>query len=238
MHSFDWDASDDAKAEEAFSASEKNGDAVENSSFTDIIEETPSPETDDVVGTEENSPLASADGHADNLLIRSGRTFSHKCFRMLKFLTMVTAFLLLTAQIVTLTYLTSSSVEVLIKLFLISFCVLIVLNELEKWKNLRESKLFKFFVTKGYFYVFIGVISVEENEVGMSLIDFEENTASLFVETVSYMMVAIGGVYILLGMFCCDLYFGKVRNEFISRNEEMRKMSEHRPDQGADLQMT
>ena len=62
---------------------------------------------------------------------------------------MATAFFLLVAQVVSVAYLPADEVEMIIKLFISSFCVLIILNELERWKMLSDSPFFSNWVPRG-----------------------------------------------------------------------------------------
>jgi hypothetical protein len=159
------------------------------------------------------------------------RTCSHKLFRLFKLITILIAALLLIAQVISLVYLPFDGVELLLKIFLSSFCVLIIMNELEWWGSLRASPLFWNWVPRGYFYAFIGVVSVEENNLKPSSgaplktlpVDY---TAALFIETASWMMFVIGILYISFGLCCCQVYQTKVRENYKERLAERKKIFE------------
>ncbi len=158
------------------------------------------------------------------------RTFSHKLFRLLKFITAIVAVLLLIAQVISLVYLPFDGVELLLKIFLSSFCVMIILNEVEWWGILRASPLLWNWIPRGYLYAFIGLVSVEENNLKPSSgalntlpIDY---TAALFIETASWMMFVIGILYISLGLCCCQVYQTKVRENYKERVAERKKVFE------------
>jgi hypothetical protein len=160
----------------------------------------------------------------------SQRIFSHKLFRLFKCITILIAMLLLIAQILSLVYLPFDGVELLIKIFLSSFCVLIVMNELEWWSLLKGSALFWNWIPRGYFYAFIGVVSVEENNlkpsgVSLNALPFDY-TAALFIETTSWMMFAVGILYMSLGLCCCQVYQTKVREHYKERLAERKKVFE------------
>ena len=170
----------------------------------------------------------SADNNAP--LPSSERTCSHKLFRLLKLITTLIATLLLIAQVISLVYLPFDGVELLLKIFLSSFCVLIIMNELEWWSKLRENSLFWNWITRGYFYAFIGLVSVEENNLKPSSGALEtlpvDYTAALFIETASWMMFVIGALYLSLGSCCCQLYQTKVRDNYKDRVAERKKLFE------------
>ena len=173
---------------------------------------------------------AEVDSENSNTAPSNQRTCSHKMFRLFKFITILIAALLLIAQIVSLVYLPFDGVELLIKLFISSFCVLIVMNELEWWGILKESGLFWNWIPRGYFYCFIGVVSVEENNLkpssgALNALPFDY-TAALFIETVSWMMFVIGVLYISFGLCCCQVYQTKVRENYKDRLAERKKIFE------------
>ena len=160
----------------------------------------------------------------------SQRTFSHKLFRLLKFITALLAVLLLIAQVISLVYLPFDGVELILKIFLSSFCVMIILNELEWWGLLRSSPLLWNWIPRGYLYAFIGVVSVEENNLkpssgALNTLPFDY-TAALFIETTSWMMFVIGILYIALGLCCCQVYESKVRDNYKNRVAQRKKIFE------------
>mmetsp|Transcript_11382 Transcript_11382/g.17381 ORF Transcript_11382/g.17381 Transcript_11382/m.17381 type:complete len:235 (+) Transcript_11382:82-786(+) len=158
------------------------------------------------------------------------RTFSHKLFRLLKFITAIVAVLLLIAQVISLVYLPFDGVELLLKIFLSSFCAMIILNEVEWWGILRASPLLWNWIPRGYLYAFIGLVSVEENNLKPSSGDLNtlpiDYTAALFIETASWMMFVIGVLYISLGLCCCQVYQKKVRENYKERVAERKKIFE------------
>jgi len=158
------------------------------------------------------------------------RTFSHKIFRLLKIITTLVAILLLIAQVISLVYLPFDGVELLLKIFLSSFCVMIILNELEWSGILRSSPLLWNWLPRGYIYAFIGLVSVEENNLKPSSgalntlpIDY---TAAVFIETASWMMFVMGILYISLSLCCCQLIQTKVRENYKERVAERKKIFE------------
>ena len=158
------------------------------------------------------------------------RTFSHKLFRLLKFITILIAVLLMIAQVISLVYLPFDGVELILKIFLSSFCVMIILNELEWWGLLRASPLLWNWIPRGYLYAFIGVVSVEENNLkpssgALNTLPFDY-TAALFIETASWLMFFIGILYISLGLCCCQVYQAKVRENYKDRVAERKKIFE------------
>lgn len=77
------------------------------------------------------------------------RTSTHRMYRCFKFVTIAWSLLLFIAQVVSVVYLPFDGVELVLKIFLSSFSVLVILNELEWWKALQSSPLFSNFVPRG-----------------------------------------------------------------------------------------
>jgi len=77
------------------------------------------------------------------------RTFTHRVYRFFKFIAIILSLLLLVAQVVSVFFLAFDRVEFVLKLFLCSFSVLIMLNELEWWGMLRDSRLLWNWITRG-----------------------------------------------------------------------------------------
>ncbi len=202
--------------------------------------------------------------------------------RILAVLNIVFAFFLLIAQVVSVVYLPFDSVEMMLKLFVASFCVMFIMNELETSKILRDSPLLWNWVPRGvsikisnmkvvlrllfqfflcfihvfsgrkkvnpylifrhfshvfdflnlqYFYAFVGVVSVEENNLkpkNASEFSFATLTSSyssaMFIEVTSWMMFVLGVMYISFGLLFGQRYHNKLREDYNNRITERRRM--------------
>mmetsp|Transcript_36560 Transcript_36560/g.64080 ORF Transcript_36560/g.64080 Transcript_36560/m.64080 type:complete len:146 (+) Transcript_36560:57-494(+) len=80
------------------------------------------------------------------------RTYTHRVYRVFKFITITLSLLLFIAQVISVIYLPFDVIELVLKIFLSSFSVLIILNELEWWGVLRDSPVLRNFIPRGYFY--------------------------------------------------------------------------------------
>jgi len=82
-----------------------------------------------------------------------------------------------------------------------------------------------------YFYVFLGLVSTEENNIKPSKVSVVGNlpvdyTAALFIETASWAMVAVGIIYFLSGLCCAQYYINKVREDHSNRLAERKRIFE------------
>ena len=77
------------------------------------------------------------------------RTLLHRIYRLFKFITISISIGLLAAQVLSVIFLPFDEVELVLKIFLSSFSVLIILNEAEWWGMLRGSPLFSHWIPRG-----------------------------------------------------------------------------------------
>lgn len=173
--------------------------------------------------------LSSDPSNSPHLTPSSERALPHRLYRAFKGITVLTSLLLFIAQVVSVVYLPFDGVELVIKLFLSSFSVLVIVNEFEWWGMLRNSPLLTNWAPRGYFYMFIGIVSVEENDVkpgqNMSTLPFDY-TAAIFIETASWMMVGLGAVYFIFGLCCGGNYINKKRDDYSKRVAERKRIFE------------
>jgi len=153
------------------------------------------------------------------------RTYTHRAYRFFKFITISVSLFLIIAQVISVVYLPFDGVELGLKFFLSSFGLLTILNELECWGALRESPLLWNFISRGYFYAFIALVSVEENNIKPPSLS-ADLPALLFIECSSWMMFVIGVLYMLFGMCCGQRFLIMIKADYLKRLEEQKKMAE------------
>ena len=149
----------------------------------------------------------------------SKRSCVHRFFRFVKFLAVVSSLMLFVGQCVAIFYGRASRVQVVLKLYVMAFCVLIIMNEMEWTRLATESKLLVNWMGRGFSYSFVGLVSVEENDVMVRFINVSlaGKTQLMFIETVSYMMVGVGVIYFILGLSCCKSVSDRARLDYTKR---------------------
>ena len=149
----------------------------------------------------------------------SKRSCVHRFFRFVKFLAVVSSFMLFVGQCVAIFYGRASRVQVVLKLYVMAFCVLIIMNEMEWTRLATESKLLVNWMGRGFSYSFVGLVSVEENDVMVRFINVSlaGKTQLMFIESVSYMMVGVGVIYFILGLSCCKSVSDRARLDYTKR---------------------
>jgi hypothetical protein len=109
------------------------------------------------------------------------------------------------------------------------FCLLFIATELgTPWVH-RTLPLLQYYLSRGFLYSFLGLICAEEaySERVKELIASNSNTnalqhvgwASIFMEVSSWFMLAIGIIYMMLGICCCK----RLRDHHQQKENEARK---------------
>ena len=161
------------------------------------------------------------------------RTALHQCFRLLRFITACSALLMGTGQVVGLVTTEKSDIDVLscvVRAYCCAFCSLVICNEAEYTSMIRNSKILRYWVTRGLLYAFIGCIGLIQNDHATELEPYlHDDTPSLkFIKVVAWLMVAVGATYTILGAFCLKLIDNRVRQDYQERKQRakhIRKIS-------------
>ena len=108
--------------------------------------------------------------------------------------------------------------------YVILMCLIIILNELEWTKFIRESAILRIWITRGIFYSFVGVLGLEENDTETT---DEQHTqvighdqALIFIQIVAYIMVGCGILYFVMGCICLQLVRNRVMTDYEQRCSE------------------
>ena len=116
-------------------------------------------------------------------------------------------------------------VQTMVMCYIIALCVIVILNELEWAKFIHDSAIFKTWITRGLFYAFIGLISME----GIDAEDPSKNVGSIwrdtafqFIDIVGYLMVAFGILYYAMGCMCIHLIRSRVVREYEAKCADLK----------------
>lgn len=115
--------------------------------------------------------------------------------------------LMLLTQGMTFVILSSNWIQVILRVYVITFCVMFILAELQVQYFLKHVQAFKNWFHRGFLYSFMGVISMEESVASLGqqfpeLPGFMEYMVSLLLRICSIAMFAIGVLYMLMGVLC------------------------------------
>ncbi len=116
----------------------------------------------------------------------------------------------------------NESVRYSISLYLVAMCVIAVLNELEWFSFIVNSKLLTTWISRGFCYIFISLLSLDQ----ASTSDSETTDELELIKGLSFIFAVIGLGYLLMGLFCCQIILNKLRAEHEMRCQEGQKKKE------------
>ena len=123
-------------------------------------------------------------------------------FLCLSIFSILSAIGIIIAQIGTLSYdgrsLTSMPQTVAIRAYGVLFASIIIFTELRWTKMINESTFLQNWVTRGLFYVFVGLLTLEQNQEKA----VQPNWIVLYVEVIGLILNTIGILYTFMGIMC------------------------------------
>jgi len=109
---------------------------------------------------------------------------------------------------------TNDILRYIISVYLLALTGMAIIVELEWTVLIAESKLLINWVTRGFIYVFIGALSLNQNLLYGTTNPFGES----FVNTLSYLMIGCGAGYTIMGVLCLQVLLHKYRFDFKTRS--------------------
>jgi hypothetical protein len=160
------------------------------------------------------------------------RTPLHKLFILISFLTAATSLCMAVGQLLGIVYQSDGPIEYVLNGYIILFCCLIIFNELQWTLFTRDSKILKYWVTRGLLYAFVGVIGLEQNDQAFdaqsqntSQRAFEVSLA--YIKAVAYILISCGALYFIMGLFCLQLLYNRILDAYGERVEMAKRLKTH-----------
>ena len=161
------------------------------------------------------------------------RRFLHRVFIFLNICTIVAALLMGIGQILGIYLRRSGPIQYVLSIYVIILCVMVIFNELEFTKMLRESALLRIWITRGAVYAFVGILGLQENEAagnanqnqGMAF----RHQALEFLKVIAWIMIGLGILYFAMGVLCLQLVANRLRDDYqqrLERAKETRRATE------------
>jgi len=119
-------------------------------------------------------------------------------------------------------------IQYVMRIYVILLCVLAILTELEWPSFISDSTILSWWVTRGAFYCFIGVLGLEENDVET----YDQNgrgAALQYIKVVAWLMIGCGILYFFLGVTCMQFLLKRMREDYkqrCDRAKETRRTTE------------
>lgn len=149
------------------------------------------------------------------------RTCLHRFFRMISFLTGICALLMGLGQVVGMTFEDMDVISYVLRGYVMVLCVLVILIETESTSLVKNSSILRYWVTRGLFYSFVGVIGIQQNDhvTERDPSQDERDSMSLqFIRVVAWLMVGCGILYFGLGVLCFQIIYNRLRRDFDERS--------------------
>lgn len=110
-------------------------------------------------------------------------------------------------------------VQYVMRFYVMILCILAILVELEWTKFARESFVLRMWVTRGLFYIFIGVLGLEQNDTANARNSDSMNfqLSMHYVTAAAWIMVVVGALYSFLGTCCLQVYYHRLRTDYEQR---------------------
>jgi hypothetical protein len=145
----------------------------------------------------------------------------HKLMSILSGVAALSALNMCIGQLVGYRFQQEGPVQYVMRFYVIILCVLAILVEFEWTKFARESFILRVWITRGQFYIFIGVLGFEQNDTSHAKNSDSVNfqLSMHYVTATAWIMVAVGVLYSLLGMCCLQVYFNRLQTEYEQRLE-------------------
>lgn len=181
------------------------------------------------------------DAHIYNLQSMGHRTQTHKLFVMFSVIAGLTGVNNIFSQILALTYPGNLQSDVLLRIYMIGFFILVVVNETERVSALRSSIVINNWVCRGLLYTFLGVLGQDLYDVGYDnryrrngynqsstsgyrsgdyngyygpRMPSSEDFAEWYIWLTSFLMFMVGAIYLIMGALCLQSKLQKLREQY------------------------
>ena len=149
------------------------------------------------------------------------RTCVHRFFRAISFLTGICALLMGLGQIVGMTFEDIDVISYVLRTYVIVLCLLVILIEADWTALVKNSSILGYWITRGLFYSFVGVIGIQQNdhvnERNPSENPDSDSISLQFIRVVAWLMVGCGILYFCMGALCLQILYNRVRQDYEER---------------------
>lgn len=153
---------------------------------------------------------------------------AHRLVLLFRAITMLAALNMAVGQVLGIVFQTSGPVQYVLRFYVVLLCLLVILNELEYFALTVESRILHYWVTRGALYAFIGLLGLEENDTSGSA-SSSFNVGTTYVKAVAWIMIGIGATYFLMGLFCLQFVYDRIRMDYERRLERAAILKEGLP---------
>lgn len=121
------------------------------------------------------------------------------------------------------------SIHYAVSIYLIVLCILCIINEMELGSFILASKVLEFWPTRGIFYTFLGLISMEQVQLISDDCTGWNCSLKNYNNVMAIIMMGSGVGYFLMGVCCLQFVYKKKKEGYKARKmvarEKMRELN-------------
>lgn len=151
----------------------------------------------------------------------------HKLFKLLNLITVCAALMMALGQCVGFFFEDLGMIDCVLRVYVLLFCLLVILNETDFFSLTRDSKLLRIWITRGALYGFIGVLGLSEHAASSAARHKDyvhRETAMHFIMVIAWVMAGIGLLYVAMGVMCLQLLYNSLENDYQERVENSKEV--------------
>lgn len=159
---------------------------------------------------------------------------NHFC-KALGYVTALVALIIGVLEVCGFFWLKMTIIENILSAYLILFCILIILTELNLFNVAQESKILNLWPLRGLFYVFVGILGLNAINTAV-LVQGAELERGLFQKLLvvfSSIMIGIGALYVILGLLCIQMINDKMEADYQDRMKRAKDIKRTANEYGA-----
>lgn len=147
------------------------------------------------------------------------RSCLHQFFRCISVATGTCALLMGLGQVVGMTFEDIDVISYVMRGYVMVLCVLVIFIEAEWTALVKNSSILRYWISRGLFYSFVGVIGLQQNDHATERDpDTNRDSVSLhFIKVVAWLMIASGILYFGMGVLCLQIYYNRLRRTYEER---------------------
>eukprot|EP00978_Attheya_sp_CCMP212_P000422 scaffold867_cov50-Attheya_sp.AAC.1 len=119
----------------------------------------------------------------------------------------------------------NGAIHYVLRVYVVSFSALVVVNELEWFAFTRESRVLHNWVSRGLLYSFVGVIALQENQVTPQDDNPAVDGAMYYVAAADWAILGMGMVYFAMGIIGLQRIDEKHREDYKNKKIAVKQYS-------------
>lgn len=154
-------------------------------------------------------------------------------FRLMRAVAIIGSLAMAAGQTIEILFGDIEVIEYILRLYMLIFCLVIILNELT-CTRIISSGLLSNWISRGVIYSFVGVVGIDENHRDEYANNVDQTTLT-FLKIVAWGMIGCGILYFILGLLCCQIVSKKIDEDYNDRLQKALHIQEALKRTGAKI---